>query len=118
MMPRTGYSERLKMKLIVSVLLIAVLASCASRQEEPIEPVRTTITVIPAPKPSPVALKPVEFKVVTDKNLQELSSNRVWYAITVDSYENLAFNTQELLRVIREQKSAIRYYEGLYTTSK
>jgi len=36
----------------------------------------------------------------------------VWYAITPGSYENLAFNTQEMLRFIKQQKTIIQYYEG------
>ncbi len=106
------------MKLITSILALSILASCASTPEiVPLEPVKTTITVAPAPEPSPISLKPVEFKVITDKTKQTLDKERVWYAITVKSYENLAYNTQELLRVIREQKAAINYYEGLYIGS-
>jgi len=103
------------MKLITSILALSLLTACASSPEiVPLEPVKTTITVAPAPKPSPVSLKPIEFKVITEKTRVSLDSERVWYAITVKSYENLAYNTQELLRVIREQKAAINYYEGLY----
>ncbi len=106
------------MKLIINILAISMLTACASTPEiVPLEPVKTTITVAPAPKPSPVSLKPVEFKVITDKTKQALDKERVWYGITVKSYENLAYNTQELLRVIREQKAAINYYEGLYIGS-
>lgn len=106
------------MKLIISVMALLAIAAC-SRQETviPLEPIKTTITVAPAPKPNPISLKPVEFKVVTEETKQVLDENRVWYAITVKSYENLAFNTQEMLRVIREQKAAITYYEGLYVSS-
>ncbi len=106
------------MKLIINILALFMLTACASAPEiVPLEPVKTTITVAPAPKPSPVSLKPVEFKVITDKTKQALDKERVWYGITVKSYENLAYNTQELLRVVREQKAAINYYEGLYIGS-
>jgi len=98
--------------------VLFALAACSSTPViEPLEPVKTTITVSKAPKPSPISLKPVKFKVITDETKQSLDSERVWYAITVKSYENLAFNTQEMLRVIREQKAAIAYYEGLYISS-
>jgi hypothetical protein len=107
------------MKLITSLMVVLILSACGERVTTPtLEPVKTTIKIVPAPKPLPVSLKPVEFKVITHETKQILDTQRVWYAITVNSYENLAFNTQELLRVIREQKAAIRYYEGLYTTSK
>jgi hypothetical protein len=106
------------MKLIISAVLLAMLAGCSSSENVTfIEPVKTTISVVKAPKPSPVLLKPVEFKVVTEATKSTLNTERVWYAITVGSYENIAYNTQEMLRVIREQKAAIRYYEGLYVPS-
>ena len=106
------------MKLIISTMILLGLVACSSKETiVPLEPVKTTITVAPAPKPAPVSLKPVEFKVITEETKQVLDENRVWYAITVKSYENLAFNTQEMLRVIREQKAAINYYEGLYVSS-
>ena len=50
------------MKLIINILALFMLTACASAPEiVPLEPVKTTITVAPAPKPSPVSLKPVEF---------------------------------------------------------
>lgn len=106
------------MRLIINLLVVAILASCSAKQEDIIiQPVKTTITVVRAPKPDPVSLKPVEFIVVTADNDSKMNKERVWYAFTVASYENLAFNTQEMLRVIREQKAAIKYYEGLYITA-
>jgi hypothetical protein len=106
------------MRLIISIISLAFLSACSVKTEEiRIEPIKTTINVVPAPKPDPVQLKPVDFIVVTFDTRSKMDKERVWYAITVDSYENLAFNTQEMLRVIREQKAAIRYYEGLYITA-
>jgi uncharacterized lipoprotein YajG len=106
------------MKLIISILLVAILSACSNERDIiTIEPIKTTATVAPAPKPGPVSLKPVEFIVVTKDTRSKMDSNRVWYVISVDTYENLAFNTQEMLRVIREQKAAIKYYEGLYITA-
>jgi hypothetical protein len=49
---------------------------------------------------------------VIENNLDKLKSEPVWYAITPGSYENLAFNTQEMLRFIKQQKTIIQYYEG------
>jgi hypothetical protein len=107
------------MKLIISILALLVFAGCSQSESiVSLEPVKTTIAIPKAPKPSPVTLKPVEFIVVTDNNKDSLNAQRVWYAITVKSYENLAYNTQEMLRVLREQKAAIRYYEGIYVPSK
>jgi hypothetical protein len=106
------------MRLIISVLVLAALIGCSNTQNEIlVEPVKTTIAIVKAAKPGPVQLKPVEFIVVTKDNSTKMDKERVWYAFTVASYENLAFNIQEMLRVIREQKAAIKYYEGLYVTA-
>jgi hypothetical protein len=106
------------MKLIINVIVLAALIGCSNTKNEIlVEPVKTTIAIVKAPKPGPVQLKPVEFIVVTADNNTKMDKERVWYAFTVASYENLAFNTQEMLRVIREQKAAINYYEGLYVTT-
>lgn len=105
------------MKSIISIMALGLLAACGKPTAiTPLEPVKVTMSIAPAPKPNPIYLKPVEFIVVTKDTQNKLDGNRVWYAITVGTYENLAFNTQEMLRVIREQKAAINYYEGLYVT--
>ncbi len=104
------------MKLITSLLVVLALTACSVPEQPSFEPVDITTTIAPAPKPDPIYLKPVSFTVVTKDMEQPMGDNRVWYAITVNSYENLAFNTQEMLRVIREQRAAITYYEGLYIT--
>lgn len=106
------------MRLIISVLVLTALIGCSNTKSEILaEPVKTTMSIVKAPKPDPVSLKPVEFIVVTADNNTKMDKERVWYAFTVASYENLVFNTQEMLRVIREQKAAIKYYEGLYVTA-
>lgn len=89
---------------------ILILASCGSNTRTIFE----QPPVIRPPDPTPVDTKPVEFVVVTEENRDEkLSSEPVWYAITTDTYENLAYNFQETLRFIRQQNSIIRYYENI-----
>ncbi len=104
------------MKLIISILATLTLVSCGAQEQPSFEPVKITTTIAPAPKPDPINLKSVAFTVITKDMTEPMGDSRVWYAITVDSYENLAHNTQEMLRVIREQRAAITYYEGLYIT--
>lgn len=105
------------MKLITSLLALLFLVSCSAPQVTPLEPVKVTTSIAKAPKPSPIYLKPVEFTVITKDMENPMGESRVWYAITVDTYENLAYNTQEMLRVMREQRAAINYYEGLYVSA-
>jgi hypothetical protein len=107
------------MKLIATSIIILVLAACTPKEDmTPLKPIDTAVSIAAARKPSPVSLRPVEFRVITKETQSTLENERVWYAITVKSYENLAFNTQEMLRVIREQKAAINYYEGLILEPK
>lgn len=69
--------------------------------------------IIAPPDPVPIATKPVEFIVVTKDNLEKLNSQPVWYAIDPDTYENIAYNFQEVLRYIRDQKAIILYYRSV-----
>lgn len=68
--------------------------------------------------PDPVELTKVKWYVVTEKNLPEFlkqfeKDNGVvaFMAISVQGYENMAMNVQELRRYILQQKSIIVYYE-------
>jgi hypothetical protein len=71
--------------------------------------------VIPVERPRPISTKPVEFIVVTETNRSKLDSESVWYAMTTQSYENLSYNMQELIRYISQQQIQINYYTN--TTS-
>jgi hypothetical protein len=66
--------------------------------------------IIPIENPRPIITRPVEFIVITENNREKLDSERVWYAITTKSYENLAYNMQELIRYISQQQNQIKYY--------
>lgn len=98
------------MKKYIALSTILILASCGSDTKTIFE----QPSVVRPPDPTPVDTKPVEFVVVTEDNRDEkLNSEPVWYAITTDTYENLAYNFQETLRFIRQQNSIIKYYENI-----
>ncbi len=101
-----------KLNLLLAVSSAVLLAGCVGGSDAPkVLPVPDTPPIIAPDKPRAVTTKPVNFIVITQNNLDKLKSDPVWYAITPDSYENLAFNTQEMLRFIKQQKTIIQYYE-------
>jgi len=102
---------KLNNKLLNSLLILIVLAGCTNKPTST-EPIETPIPIISAPSITPVNMKPVEFIVVTDNTLDKLKEKKVWYAISVDSYENLATNLQDMLRYIKDQQAQIEYYKA------
>jgi hypothetical protein len=94
-------------KLSVLVASSAFLSACETVVSTPIiEP----LPIIAPEPPRAITTKPVSFIVVTNSNRDKLDSSTVWYAITPEDYENLAYNLQEMLRYIRQQKLIINYY--------
>ena len=64
-------------------------------------------------------LNDVKWYVVTEKNLQEFldqfakdNGAVAFMAISVQGYENISLNVQELRRYILQQKAIIVYYEN------
>lgn len=101
------YLHKLKLLLLISILLTACTpttqGTTVSNQPIFITPERAR----------PVNTRPVEFIVVTADNRNKLDAQPVWYAITTSSYENLAYNIQELIRYISQQQSEITYYRSI-----
>ena len=110
----------LKMSLMASSLLL--LISCSSLIPEP-QIITETVTIRPSiaivPKPRPVDLSDMEWRVVTHENVDEFiqsigigsSGEYVFYAISVRDYEKIALNINELKRYILQQQEIIAYYE-------
>ncbi len=57
------------------------------------------------PKPKPLELREVEFKII------ELPDGNL-IALTPRQYENLSLNMAEILRYIRESDQQLEYYRG------
>jgi hypothetical protein len=94
----------------LNVLLVSSigLAACES---QPMPPSIVPIPIIAPEPPRAINTKPVSFIVVTSENLDKLNASSVWFAITPEDYENLAYNIQEMLRYVRQQKLIINYYK-------
>lgn len=101
------YLIKLKILLISSLLLSA----CSVSTTTPVAVAQETIRIDPE-NPRSINTKPVEFIVVTENNREKLDSEAVWYAMTTTSYENLAYNMQELIRYISQQQTQVAYYKS------
>lgn len=106
----------MKLKLLTSIPLF--IAGCATAPQPSIAPLCEKPIVLNPPPANAVQLKSVKFYVVSEKNLDvflakiESTSDGVFYAITPEGYENLAYNVQELRRYIREAQNTIIFYRN------
>jgi hypothetical protein len=116
MLPKT-FSVSSKLTLLLASLLL--LSNCAKPEPNVVvqtEYVERTIPLQAHPKS--VQLNDVKWYVVTEDNLPQFleqfkKDNGVvaFMAVSVQGYENLSMNVQELRRYILQQKSVIVYYE-------
>ena len=108
-------------KLLILPFLLG-LASCNSNAT--IKPVLVDHPKINIPKVRPVQQLPVQWTVLTRKNIEqklaEIEKNggtATFIATTPDGYKNLSLNAAELRRYIQEQNARTdaiqQYYEGV-----
>ena len=106
-------------KLLVLASLFG-LAACNSVAVKPVMQDRPNLVL---PSVRPVEQKPIEWTILTKKNLQKKlaqlekdGGNYTLIATTPEGYKNLSFNAAELRRFIEEQGAQIdamrQYYEA------
>lgn len=112
---------------VLSITLLSLMTGCSLLQPQPIvqpEPIIKTVTkVVPLeiyqpPLPTEITLSEVDFFVITENNLEEQierleklqGGSFVIFAMTPQTYENMAYNLQEIRRYIGQQKEIIIYY--------
>lgn len=87
----------------VLLLILTTVVGCSTPTPEP-----TTIDEsefkVDIPKPQPVSLREVDWKVINTKS-------GTYFALTTKEYEELSLNMQELLRFLRESKAYIKAIE-------
>ena len=111
--------------ILPSILLLngCSLLRPAAPVYQPLPPVKVItetveLEIYQPPLPPEIQLDDVKFYVVTEKNLDEkiaeiksdTGSEFVLFGLTPQSYENMAYNLQEIRRYMRQQKEIILYY--------
>lgn len=66
-------------------------------------------------KPDPLALRAVEWKVITADNAKNiLEADIVLFGLTIKNYENLALNMNDVRTYLEQQQNIINTYEKVY----
>lgn len=121
------YSTLLRTTAILSI--ISITSGCASLFPSTPEPIpveiRTVEVKIPIthpPMPRAIDLKEPYWYVVSDKNIDKFLEDMekqngtvVFLAMTVDDYELMAYNMQEIKRYINQMKEVVVYYRKMNT---
>ena len=98
----------LRNSFLILVSLFLVGCGFAPKEKIVYRQVNNFIPVVcPAPiKPLPVKAKPLNPTAVQDQ------AGVWWVGFTPDHYVNLAINTEESIRFIKDQSGVIRYYQS------
>ena len=110
------------------IALLFLLPGCgflrpATPEPLPLPPVKVItetvqLEIYQPPLPPEIQLDDVQWFVLTESNLQEkirevksfTGADFVVFGMTPQSYENMAYNFQEMRRYIRQQTEIIKYY--------
>lgn len=104
--------------LLIVGLSSLFLIGCSPNLLE-IQSTNTNLQIPIVERPVPVKTSPVKFYVVTPENKAEFErkflqedDSLVYYAISVESFENLSKNFSEAIRYISQMNEIVQYYEG------
>ena len=110
------------------IALLFLLQGCSLLRPSPPEPLplppvkviteTVQLEIYQPPLPPEIQLDDVQWFVLTESNLQDKISevksftgaDFVVFGMTPQSYENMAYNFQEMRRYIRQQTEIIKYY--------
>jgi hypothetical protein len=116
------------MNKIILIATLLLLQSCsllkpAVPEPLPLPPVKVItetvqLEIYQPPLPPEIQLDDIQWFVLTEGNLEEkvteiknyTGSDFVVFGLTPQSYENMAYNLQEIRRYIRQQTEIIKYY--------
>lgn len=120
------------MNKLFALTMLIMLPGCSSfslfgrsqpPQPLPLPPVKiitetVQLEIYQPPLPPEIQLDDVQWFVLTESNMQDkvaevkrfTGSEFVVFGLTPQSYENMAYNLQEIRRYIRQQTEIIKYY--------
>ena len=126
------YSTLLRTTALLSI--ISITSGCSYFPKFPKAPepipveIRTIEVRVPITHPimpRAIDLKEPMFYVVSDKNLEEFlvdmekqNGSVVFIAMTVDDYELMSYNMQEIRRYVNQLKEVVVYYRTINTDEK
>lgn len=116
-------------KMTVVLLTATLISGCSALSlftpkpaEVVIKTVEIKIPITHPPMPRAIDLKEPQFLVVSEKNIdtflvdiEKRAGQVVFVAITVDDYELMAYNMQEIKRYINQLKEVVVYYRTMNT---
>lgn len=105
------------------ILLSLSISSCSLlRPKPPVVEIKTIEVKVPITHPtppSPIQMTGISWYVVSSKNREEFleriekEGNGVFVALTVEDYENLSYNMQEIRRWVNQSKEILFYYRNI-----
>jgi len=100
----------MKKTLIIALAgLTLILSGCVGNRVKPVVVVAENAPKSlcrGVPKADRIITRDIEWFIIKDEN------DIFWIALLPKHYENLALNTQELLRLAKQQKKIIKFYEN------
>jgi hypothetical protein len=105
-------------KLILALILTLSVAGCQTAEQA----APPQLAAVPVPKPAPVTMRDVKWKVYNVKELEKLIAQAkkngtdkqlALVTLTPKGYENLSMNLSELERFIREQKEVVVFLKDV-----
>lgn len=107
------------LKILSALLLSLTITGCSFLEEKPEVPDKYQ-PIIKQDRPRGLELEPVEFRAVTSETLNEVTDEfttptgeYVFLALSVDDYEKLALNMNDITRYIEQLLALLSYYENL-----
>ena len=99
---------------ISSLILVSLLSGCFSAKEKIVVKVQNNYAEIVCPdpmKPVPTNSKPINPEAIQDK------AGIWWVGITPDEYGNLAINTEDSIRFIKDQTESLPTTKNVFLDS-
>lgn len=115
----------MRLKTLAALSALLMISGCSFFESKPqpveIRTIEIPIKVVHPALPRELELKSPQFMVVSKENIDEFlkemedRNGLVFIAITIDDYELMSYNVQELKRYIEQLKQVVVYYRNIDT---